>query len=83
MEPQLKKDIINIMFNQYDLDAYQKESIQKIIDGCVELAAYQNGDVAEDNLDIIAGLIRGHIINLLNVLGIKKDGKKRIETAES
>lgn len=83
MEPQLKKDIINLMFNQYDLDAQQKESIQKIIDGCVELAAYQNNDIAEDNLDTIAGLIRGHIINLLNILGIKKDGKRRIETAES
>ena len=83
MEPQLKQDIINIMFNRYDLDAYQKECIQRMIDSCTDLASYQNKDFAEEDLDTIAGLIRGHIINILNVLGIKKDATRRIETAES
>lgn len=83
MDKQLKRDIINLMFNQYNLDSYQKDCIQNVIDGCIELASYTNQDIAEDDLDTIAGLVRGHIINILNVLGIKKDGKRRIETAES
>jgi len=83
MEPQLKKEIIDLMFSQYDLDSYQKKCIQRMIDSCTDLASYQKGNFVEKDLDTIAGLIRGHIINVLNILGIKKDAKRRIETAQS
>lgn len=83
MDPQLKNDIIDIMFNRYDLDGYQKDCIMRMIDSCIDLATYQNGNLAEKKLNTIAGLIRGHIINLLNVLGVEKDVKRKFETAES
>mgnify|MGYP003134095965 FL=1 len=83
MDKQLKRDIINLMFNQYGLDTYQKDCIEKVIDGCVELASYTDPDIDEGDLDTIAGLVRSHILKILKILGIERDGKRRIETAES
>tara|TARA_R100000008_G_C3573455_1_gene163703 strand:- start:958 stop:1215 length:258 start_codon:yes stop_codon:yes gene_type:complete len=85
MDSKIKSTLIDMMLIDYSLNTYQKACIQKVIDGCVDLASYQAGKsgLQEKDVDTIADLIRGHIINILNVLEIKKDGKRRFKEAQS
>ena len=56
----------------------------KVIDGCLDLVVYETGSkgLAMKDVDTLAGLIKGHVINILNVLDIdKRNGKRRLTQA--
>ena len=79
-----KEQLIEKIFEQYSLNSYQKACIMKVIDGCLDLVTYQTGSkgLALKDVDTLAGLIKGHIVNILNVLDIKQNGKRRFTQAQ-
>ena len=80
-----KEKLIDNIFKQYNLNSYQKACIMKVIDGCLDLVSYETGSkgLALKDVDTLAGLIKGHIVNILNVLEIKQNGKRRFTQAQS
>ena len=80
-----KEKLIEKIFEQYSLNSYQKACIMKVIDGCLDLVSYETGSkgLALKDVDTLAGLIKGHIVNILNVLEIKQNGKRRFTQAQS
>ena len=74
MDKTIKKQFIATTFASYNLNTDQKEHITKIIDGCIDLIDYQTGTkgIGGTDVNILAGLIKGHITNILNVLKIER-----------
>ncbi len=86
MNSQIKEQFIAETFAQYDLNSYQKACITKLVDGCIDLISYETGSkgLSSANTTTLAGLIKGHITNILNVLDVrKKDGQRRPQEAQS
>tara|TARA_R110000851_G_scaffold92770_2_gene202392 strand:- start:6696 stop:6956 length:261 start_codon:yes stop_codon:yes gene_type:complete len=75
----IKEEFIAETFAMYDLNSYQKTCISKVVDGCIDLITYETGSKGLRGPDIntLAGLIKGHIINILNVLDVGEDNGKR------
>ena len=80
-----KEALLKKIFSEYKLNSYQEGCIMKVIDGCLDLVVYETGSkgLAMKDVDTLAGLIKGHVINILNVLDIdKRNCKRRLTQAQ-
>ncbi len=80
MTSNIKEQFIAETFERYNLNSYQKACIVKVVDGCIDLITYETGSkgLSSPDTNTLAGLIKGHITNILNVLDVERNnGKER------